>query len=420
MTNIKLNKINFAGVLSALGIDTDKDWGGYNITNLGAGGHDVNAKLNLLDQDVKTTASPTFIGLSLSGLTQGSILFAGSGGLLSQDNSNLFWDNVNKRLGIGTTSPNSKLSVVGGKLYVERTGIAGAVVLNRTDASAGSLVAADVGVGFTFDNNYDFKILPQSRSDVLSGIMSTSDAPFTFTKTGELSLSGLTQGSILFAGSGGLLSQDNSNLFWDNVNKRLGIGTTSPNSKLSVVGGKLYVERTGIAGAVVLNRTDASAGSLVAADVGVGFTFDNNYDFKILPQSRSDVLSGIMSTSDAPFTFTKTGELGIGTTSPNSKLQVAGSVAFQRTAVSADYTTAGDTIIGVTDTSASRTITLASADCVEGRIIIIKDESGGAGTNNITIATEGTEKIDGADTQVINANYGVIRLYSDGANWFIM
>lgn len=31
--------------LSGLNIDTDKDWGGYNITNLGAGGYDVNAKL---------------------------------------------------------------------------------------------------------------------------------------------------------------------------------------------------------------------------------------------------------------------------------------------------------------------------------------------------------------------------------------
>jgi len=34
--------------LSQLGIDVDKDWQTFNITNLGAGGHDLNARLNLL------------------------------------------------------------------------------------------------------------------------------------------------------------------------------------------------------------------------------------------------------------------------------------------------------------------------------------------------------------------------------------
>jgi len=35
-------------LLSELTIDVDKDWGGHNITNLGSGAHDVNARLNLL------------------------------------------------------------------------------------------------------------------------------------------------------------------------------------------------------------------------------------------------------------------------------------------------------------------------------------------------------------------------------------
>jgi hypothetical protein len=33
-----------------------------------------------------------------------------------------------------------------------------------------------------------------------------------------------------------VISQDNANLFWDNTNKRLGIGTNSPAEKLHVVG----------------------------------------------------------------------------------------------------------------------------------------------------------------------------------------
>jgi hypothetical protein len=58
--------------------------------------------------------------------------------------------------------------------------------------------------------------------------------------SGNLTLSSLTSGSVLFAGSGGLISQDNANLYWDNTNKRLGIGTSSPTAKLDVNGSTGY------------------------------------------------------------------------------------------------------------------------------------------------------------------------------------
>ena len=51
------------------------------------------------------------IGETVSGGTAGSVLFVGAGPLLAQDNSNFFWDNANKRLGIGTTTPNNGLTV---------------------------------------------------------------------------------------------------------------------------------------------------------------------------------------------------------------------------------------------------------------------------------------------------------------------
>jgi hypothetical protein len=52
-------------------------------------------------QGIRTVDSPEFVGLTLSGLTADSVLFAGTGGVVSQDNANLHWDNVNKRLSIG-------------------------------------------------------------------------------------------------------------------------------------------------------------------------------------------------------------------------------------------------------------------------------------------------------------------------------
>ena len=43
-----------------------------------------------------------------------------------------------------------------------------------------------------------------------------------------------TSGSVVFAGASGVYSQDNSNLFWDNTNNRLGVRTATPAVSLAV------------------------------------------------------------------------------------------------------------------------------------------------------------------------------------------
>lgn len=91
-------------------------------------------------------------------------------------------------------------------------------------------------------------------------------------------------------------------------------------------------------------------------------------------------------------------------------------VRYHQTAT--DYThTPNIYIIGITDTSADRTITLCDpADFPEGQLLTVKDESGGAATHNITVS--GT--IEGTAFALIQADYGGVTLYSDGAStWFI-
>ena len=68
-----------------------------------------------------TDLSPTAAGddvslpsgstLSIADMTSGSILFTGAGGLLSQDNSDFFWDDANRHLGIGTSEPEADVHI---------------------------------------------------------------------------------------------------------------------------------------------------------------------------------------------------------------------------------------------------------------------------------------------------------------------
>lgn len=80
-----------------------------------------------------------------------------------------------------------------------------------------------------------------------------------------------------------------------------------------------------------------------------------------------------------------------------------------------------DYILHVTYTvTAPVIITIPSAQVIQGRSFIIKDAAGNAGTNNITIETEGAEMIDGNSNLIIDGDYNSPTLYSDGVNLFII
>lgn len=96
----------------------------------------------------------------------------------------------------------------------------------------------------------------------------------------------------------------------------------------------------------------------------------------------------------------------------------AGSRVFANRRVSSDTTLTGDDYwLGVTDTSVARTVTLPTAVGRVGKAFVVKDESGLAGTNAITVDGSGSETVDGSSSVSISANYGSVRLMSDGSNW---
>ena len=72
-----------------------------------------------------------------------------------------------------------------------------------------------------------------------------------------------------------------------------------------------------------------------------------------------------------------------------------------------------------TATAAVTSLTLPTAQVINGRAIVIKDAGGNASSNNITIDTEGSETIDGSATLTVNGDYNASSLYCDGNNWMI-
>ena len=79
---------------------------------------------------------------------------------------------------------------------------------------------------------------------------------------------------------------------------------------------------------------------------------------------------------------------------------------------------ADDVIVNITDTTAPRAVTLPAPGATNiGKFFVVKDTTGGASSNNITVSGA-SGNIDGAGNHVINSDYGSAVFYSDGTNYF--
>lgn len=122
--------------------------------------------------------------------------------------------------------------------------------------------------------------------------------------------------------------------------------------------------------------------------------------------------------------FTNASGVAIQLTSGGSIITAPGAIqAYDLQTVSSDIVIApSDTFVFLeVDTTAARNITLPLAASVSsGRIYIIKDASGQANTNNITLAASGSDTIDGASSQTFNSNYGSYQVVTNGTDsWYV-
>ena len=158
-----------------------------------------------------------------------------------------------------------------------------------------------------------------------------------------------------------------------------------------------------------------------------GSIFNNIGGVNILEVNNNGaIVNGSITGAAANITGTATIGAGTAATHALQKQQIEALISTGTlnltTVNTATYTTVStDNQIHVTyTTTGACTVTIATTDIsVEGRVLTITDGGGNATLNNITIATEGSQTINGETSWVIGSNYNSITLYSDGTNLFV-
>ena len=122
----------------------------------------------------------------------------------------------------------------------------------------------------------------------------------------------------------------------------------------------------------------------------------------------------------AIITIVSKAQIGIGTTTPNTTLDVRGSLAVNSRSFSttSESVTITDYSLLFTGTSAC-TLTLPDATLFPGRLIHIKNTKTGT-VPVLTIATTSSQTIDGSTTWLLDDPNESVNVVSDGSNWRIM
>jgi hypothetical protein len=223
----------------------------------------------IVSQDYSTDGAVQFGSLTLSGSASvGTDLTVTDA--LTVDGTTLFVDNATNRVGIGTLAPDLDLDVHGDFII---TGSAYVPTLYGSTASGGNLL-----------------------------LRSTSHA---------------TQGKIIFGGAAG------TDVVFDDVNNRLGIGTATPSEPLHVVGGALLIETSGEQ--LITIQSPESENSLVQFE---GDGTGTEYYLGRADASNQDAFAIGIAGGNPAIWVDNSGNVGINDISPGVQLSVTGAASI--------------------------------------------------------------------------------------------
>jgi hypothetical protein len=231
--------------------------------------------------------------------------------------------------------------------------------------------------------------------NVTDGIISLSqdlsplaDVDFNSVTAGNVTDSSLTEGRITFAGTSGLLVDDDD-LTYDSTTNTLSVVNVSVSGILELDGDSVITSVTPTAGDGISITNLVSSGPDVTFDV-------NNTGVLSLTAGTGISISG------------STGNITISSTGADL-ISVVGTTT--------NYTaTATDEYIGVNSTSA---VTITLPPGIVGRVYSIKDERG-QGSGKITIQPNGTEKIDNAISYIISVPYQSVSIVFRAGGWWLI
>jgi hypothetical protein len=274
-----------------------------------AGAVSVGGALTVTGVSAFTGAVSMASTLTLSTMTPGSVLFAGAGGLVSQDNTNLFWDDAANHL------------------HIPEIRAVGAAGLKLFEAAGKGLLIADT----TGDGTFDGSVTIKGTNLLIDHILEYTAAHGVNIDGVLLKDNFVNSDKVMAQTAAGLsLFEDGGKgIFIQDATGNIGIGMVFPASRLTIdagtaiaaieISGKssahavqdLYITRTSSSESIVqapnIYFSDGTANNTIAIQAGLGsLQFFNYGSGSWLERMR----------------ISPTGNVGIGTAAPDARGEI--------------------------------------------------------------------------------------------------